>query len=154
MRLYIIRHGEALSPGVDPQRSLSGEGRRQAGLIGKFMQQAQVRVSEIWHSEKTRARETAQLIQESGSLGGTLIEKSGLLPNDPVETIATELNALDSEICIVGHLPFVGLLGAELTNPGDSGPQFVFETCAALCLERQGRGLWAVRWMISPAEIS
>lgn len=152
MKLYIIRHGEALSPDVDPERGLSDEGRRQADRLGAFLQEKQVHVPEIWHSPKARAQQTAQLVQASGDLGGTLIEKAGLLPNDSVEAIAIELEAIDTDVCIVGHLPFVERLSAALT--GQSSSHFVFDTCAACCLEREGSGNWAVRWMLSPPNYS
>ena len=150
MKVYLVRHGTAVPASADPREPLSNEGRNEAERLADFLSNAGVTVSETWHSAKDRARETAQLLVARGGLLGAARERMGLLPNDPVAAIAAELSVLDGDICIVGHLPFMDYLAAELTTNGMGGPEFVFGNCAMLCLERVTDTDWAVRWFISP----
>lgn len=150
MKVYLVRHGSATSPGDDPRRPLSEPGLRQAEKLADFVAKAGVTVQETWHSSKLRARETAEILVARGGLEGPLKERSGLFPEDPVGPVADELSAVDGDVCVVGHLPFMGYLAAELTSSGSGRTEFIFSTCTMLCLERHGRGNWAVRWLISP----
>ena len=150
MKVYLVRHGSATTSNADPRRPLSVQGRSEAEKLADFLAKAGIAVQETWHSSKDRARETAEILVARGGLQGAPRERSGLLPEDPVGPIADELAVLDGDVCIVGHLPFMGYLAAELTSKGSGRPEFVFTTCAMLCLERYGRGDWAVRWFVSP----
>ena len=150
MKVYLVRHGSAMPSGADSRRPLSTEGRKQAEKLADFLAKAGIRVNETWHSSKDRARETAEILVSRGGLQGTPRERSGLLPEDPIGPIADELALLEGDVCIVGHLPFMGYLAAELTSKGSGTPEFVFTTCAMLCLERFGHSDWAVRWFVSP----
>ena len=150
MKVYLVRHGSATSSGDDPRRPLSEPGLRQAEKLADFVAKAGVAVQETWHSSKLRARETAEILVARGGLEGPLKERSGLLPEDPVGPVADELSAVDGDLCVVGHLPFMADLAAELTSSGSARTEFIFSTCTMLCLERHGRGNWAVRWLISP----
>ena len=150
MKVYLVRHGSATSPGVDPRRPLSEPGRHEAEKLADFVAKAGVTVQETWHSSKLRARETAEILVARGGLKAPLKELSGLLPEDPVGPVADELSAVDGDLCVVGHLPFMADLAAELTSSGSARTEFVFSTCAMLCLERDKRRAWAVRWLVSP----
>ena len=154
MRVYLVRHGSAMPSNADPRRPLSVQGRKEAEGLADFLAKAGITVQETWHSSKDRARETAEILVAQGGLQGAPRERSGLLPEDPVAPIADELAVLDGDVCIVGHLPFMGYLAAELTSKGSARPDFVFTTCAMLCLERYSRSDWAVRWFVSPELLS
>lgn len=150
MKLYLVRHGSALPSTMDPERPLSDLGRRQAERLADFLVTAGVHVEEIWHSSKVRACETARILHDRGGIGGILSEVPGLLPSDSIEAIAKQLDAIDEHICLVSHLPFIAYLAAALTSASAHGPEFMFDTCSMLCLERAGKGAWAVRWLVSP----
>jgi len=150
MKVYLVRRASATSSGVDPRHPLSKPGRHEAEKLADFVAKAGVTVQETWHSSKVRARETAEILVARGGLEGPLRERSGLLPEDPVGPVADELSAVDGDLCVVGHLPFMAYLAAELTSSGSGRTEFVFSTCTMLCLERDKRGAWAVRWLVSP----
>ncbi len=154
MKVYLVRHGSAMPSNADPRRPLSEQGRKEAERLADFLAKAGVTVQETWHSSKDRARETAEVLVSRGGLQGAPHERTGLLPEDPVAPIADELSVLDGDVCVVGHLPFMGYLAAELTSKGSGRPEFVFTTCAMLCLERYGPADWAVRWFVSPDLLS
>ena len=150
MKVYLVRHGSALSSHEDPERPLSEEGRYEATRLADFVAKAGIKVHETWHGPKARARETAQMLFEQGRLEGPLKQRAGLLPEDPVALVAEELEALDADICLVGHLPFMAYLTGTLVAGDPHGTPIAFETCAMLCLERSGRGAWVLRWFVSP----
>ena len=52
MRLYLIRHGDALGPEVDPARPLSQRGRNEAERLGAYLGSLSLELSEIWHSNR------------------------------------------------------------------------------------------------------
>ncbi len=150
MRVYIVRHGQAGAAATDSARQLSAEGRAEVVKLGQFAARVGVRVSAVWHSPKVRARETAQLLNDSGRLGGALIEQSGLLPEDDPSDVAAELEAIGDDVCIVGHMPHVSYLVSMLVA-GSGAPLVRFETAAMACLEREAPGSWRILWHVFPA---
>ena len=64
MKLYLVRHGEALSEHVARERPLSDKGKRDAAAMAAFLGRAGIRVAEVQHSGKARARETAELLSQ------------------------------------------------------------------------------------------
>lgn len=151
MRVYLVRHGQALDSNEDPKRPLSEAGRKDVFKLAQFAVRAEVKAAEVWHSPKARARQTADLLNEGGQLGGTLRERDGLLPNDDVGPVADELSAASENVCVVGHLPYLGILAAHLLQGRDAAPFIEFDAAAMLCLEREGPGPWRLHWLVSPA---
>ena len=62
MKLYLMQHGEALSPGEDSRRPLSARGRKETEKMASFLQSIGLELHSIWHSQKLRAVETAQIL--------------------------------------------------------------------------------------------
>ncbi|MFH1387218.1 MAG: histidine phosphatase family protein [bacterium] len=115
MRIYLVRHGEAVPAEVDPKRPLSARGRNEVeGAVRELMAEG-AKISEIWHSEKLRAKQTAQIIARDLGIK-VVIEKKGLKPDDDPGPIADLLRAANKTILIAGHLPFLPKL-AKLLDP-------------------------------------
>lgn len=108
MRLYLVRHGSARPKSEDPDRHLSDEGIRQVRKVAAFLSPLGIRVSAIWHSGKTRAAETAEIIAEAVKAGGGVVEHEGLAPKDAVAPVARQAARAGRDLAIVGHLPFLG----------------------------------------------
>ncbi len=149
MKLYLIRHGEAVLEQVDTERPLSKKGRDGAAKVAAFMQQAKVKVNEIWHSRKLRAKQTAEIIAEAIEVDEVL-EINGLLPNDPVIDILDEIYEADEDLVIVGHLPFLAKLFAQLLVNDESCEIIEFKASAAVCLNHNPDIGWEVCWLVSP----
>lgn len=148
MYLYLIRHGDAVSEKVNPERPLSEKGMLDVSEVAAFMACADIKVDEIWHSTKLRAKTTAKVIAEA--IGHkNLVEREGLNPNDPVDTIAQEANSLHENIIIVGHLPFLDLLASQLLVNNQELHVVNFKTGGVLCLEKWEEG-WHIAWMMNP----
>ena len=58
MFVYLVHHGDAVGPNVDPQRPLSSLGHQQVEMLSRQVAAFSVSPMVIWHSGKLRARQT------------------------------------------------------------------------------------------------
>jgi len=149
MKVYLVRHGKAYSKSEDPSRSLTGQGRTAVERMAAKLEGLGIEVGEIRHSGKTRAKQTAEILAK-GVNCGKIKESEGLAPNDPVDDIHYELVSGDSDIMIVGHLPFMGILAARLLKHSDDGGVIHFSTATVAALEKTPSGDWTILWVLSP----
>ena len=150
MRLYLVQHGEALSKEVDSDRPLSDHGRRDIEGLAGFLANRDVRVSQVWHSGKTRARQTAELLAAAVAPGMKIEARAGLAPNDPIEDFAGKLATWREDAMVVGHLPFMARLVTRLVAKNDDGATVAYLPGSLVCLERDEDGTWAIAWMLRP----
>lgn len=143
-----MQHGEAVAESVDPSRPLSGRGRNELRLIAGFMRQARVKIDEVWHSEKLRARQTAELISKELALNNVL-EKKWLKPDDPVKEVFKEIGKNHRTVMIVGHMPFLQKLVSSLLAVGQEKKLVKFEPGGVVFME-DGQFGWQVAWMVIP----
>ncbi|MDH4185320.1 MAG: phosphohistidine phosphatase SixA [Nitrospinota bacterium] len=150
MRLYLARHGEALPKHIDPQAPLSDTGRWEAETIAGFLADSHVRYEAIFHSGKTRARQTAEIFAQTAAEGPKPEQLDSIDPMDPPEHLLPTIAGWRQNTLVVGHNPFMGhLLGLLLGGHG--APALAeFSTCSVACLQRGSAGVWTLRWMVSP----
>ncbi|HIA47173.1 MAG TPA: hypothetical protein EYN96_04210 [Candidatus Hydrogenedentes bacterium] len=153
MRLILIRHGDAAMAADDDSRKLDDEGRRQAAVLGAWLGELGFDPPLIWHSNKIRTRETADIVVEIAGWSSKPIETQGLRPSSPVEEAAIQIEAEDTDLVIVGHMPFMSGLASHLVSGPGTTSYWEFATCGTLILERSGRGQWVVLAFTSPALI-
>lgn len=154
MKLYLVRHGEAMLKTIDPARPLSDKGRAQASKMAAFLKPQRIEVEAIWHSGRARALQTAEILLAAVSVREGILEHDGLAPNDPVKPLAKEVTKAPGDLVIVGHLPFLDRLASMLLT-GDKGSEFVcFDEAAAACLERDEEGRWALQWLVAPVLVA
>ncbi|MFH1338650.1 MAG: phosphohistidine phosphatase SixA [Candidatus Omnitrophota bacterium] len=150
MKLYLVQHGLALPEEKDSRKPLSPEGKDTTQKVGKFLDTKGVKVECIWHSEKLRSIQTAQVLSECISYPRTEKRKD-LNPSDPVDRFYTEFLKINKDFMIVGHLPFLQKL-ASLLLTGSEGLELVsFRYSAVLCLEYRDK--WKISWFITPEMI-
>ncbi len=153
MKLYLLRHGDALPASLDPERPLSGRGREQIRQVAALARERGIGFRQLFTSPLVRARESASLLVAAAPLSsedGLPDPAEGLLPNDPVAPWARRLATLGEDAAIVGHNPFLEEL-AECLIPG---VRMVFETGTLLALERSDVGTWRLRYRIDPTGAS
>ena len=150
MKVYLVRHGEAVSSDVDPQRPLSDQGQADVQKVAVFIEHLRVSVEHIWHSGKLRAAQTAEILAGTVSVKKGCSSRGGLGPNDDASTIAHELDAYDTDLMIVGHLPFLWNLTSLLAVGKETADVIAFEAGAMVCLERRDHGTWQISWTIAP----
>jgi len=149
MKVYLVRHGEAVSSQFDPKRPLSQQGLADVQKIASFIKSLKISVEHIWHSGKLRAAQTAEI------LGSVMLMKDcsardGLGPNDDITTITEELEAYDTDLMIVGHLPFLGYLVSLLLADRQTANIVTFDAGSIACLNCSDPGRWQIEWMITP----
>ncbi len=154
MLLFLVRHGEAKSKEINPDRHLTDNGKKEVEKTAEFMKSFNLQVHAVWHSGKTRAEETAQLLGEAFTIEDGIIAREGLTPNSPTPPIRDEIIQLNKNLMIVGHLPFMGKLASLLLSEQESPNIINFEECGILCLERgENNNQWFIHWLISPGLI-
>ena len=150
MRLYLVQHGEALPKEVDSDRPLSDRGRHDIERLAGFLAKRDVRVAHAWHSGKTRARQTAEILAAAVAPGAEAGVLAGLAPNDPAADFAAKLADWREDAMVVGHLPFMARLVTRLVARSDGGTTVAYLPGSLVCLERDEDGAWAIAWMLRP----
>jgi phosphohistidine phosphatase len=149
MKVYLVRHGEAVSSQSDPERPLSKQGRAEIKKVASFIKPLGITVEHIWHSGKLRASQTAEILANVVTVKDCSARK-GLKPNDDITTIADELEAYDTTLMLVGHLPFVANLASLLVSGKEFTSVVSFDAGSVVCLNRSDPGQWQIEWMITP----
>ncbi len=147
MRLYLVRHGKAQPKEKDPNKSLSSQGRSLTRKTGLFLKEKQFIVDVIWHSPKKRAAETAEIIIQNLSCD-QIEERDDLNPDDPVKKFPKEIETINKELMIVGHLPFLQKLVSLLLTGKESLDLVEFANSGVICLEFEEN--WKILWCVSP----
>ena len=147
MHCYLVRHGDALSAHVDPERPLSPRGREEVAALGQLALRRNVQVGEICHSGIRRARETAEILARYLKPPGGVRQIAGLLPEDDPELGKAELELIAEPVMWVGHLPYMNRLAALLVS-GAAAVEFT--PAAMLCCSKTGAG-WRIDWRLAPA---
>ncbi len=150
MKVYLVRHGDAVSSEIDRQRPLSDKGRADVRKIASFIRPLKVCVERIWHSGKPRAAQTAEILAGAVATEKGCSVREGLGPNGDVSTIADELDAYDTDLMIVGHLPFLWNLTSLLAAGRETADVVAFSAGAMACLKRRDHGVWRIVWMVAP----
>ena len=148
MHFYLVRHGEAKAEHEDPQRPLSERGRRDVENVARAAAARGVQVSAILHSDKLRAKQTAEILARSLSPGLGIRQIRGLSPeNDPVIAKA-ELEGADEPLMLVGHLPHLGRLASLLISGDPERVAVDFPPAAMICIARMKK--WEMKWTLTP----
>jgi phosphohistidine phosphatase len=149
MKLYLVRHGDAVSERDDLSRPLSGTGQVEIERLAKWLVNANTTLPEIRHSTKTRAAQTARTIANTLTPTPKTREVQGLLPNDDFRRVAGDVAHEEHDLMLVGHMPFMGLLGNMLLNGSPDAERVSFPTGGMVVLERTDDG-WKLEHVIDP----
>ncbi len=150
-RIYLMQHGKPMSKEENPERPLSAAGIQDVERMAIHVGSLKLGVDHIWHSDKARARETAEIMARAFAPAPSPVSRSGLAPLDDVAPIAQELQALEADVMIAGHLPHLGRLAAFLLT-GRAEQEIVrFQQGGIVCLGREEKGAsWCILWMLVP----
>lgn len=149
MKLYLVRHGDAVPMVDDDKRPLSIQGRHEAENAGLLLKTINAKPAFIFHSTLLRGIETAQIIADVLGCDEQITERFGLLPEDTTDHWVSELSTESQNCLIVGHLPFLPALASVLLTGSEDDIAFKFSTGSVLCLEREGYGVWSMRHFIT-----
>ena len=120
MRLYILRHGEALSKGdpavsSDAERPLVEEGIRRTRQAVEGFSKLGLQAQAIFTSPWLRAKQTAAIAAEVLGMSDRLFELAELAGDRPIESLMSALTKHShQDIILVGHNPQLSDLAAYL----------------------------------------
>ena len=150
MILCLVQHGKAADKKVDLDRPLTEEGAREVESVGAFLSGKDLGPVAVWHSGKTRARQTAELLARHVAPRAALEARDGLAPKDDVGNVIEELREREEDLMIVGHLPFLSKLAAALVAGNKDAGVVAFKNAGVVCLERDAENAWHVAWAVTP----
>ena len=149
MLVYLVRHGEALDQVEDTARPLSEKGERDITALAELLaRQYKIMPGYIYHSPRLRAAQTASIIGDILPGVPAPQEASGLGPTDDPALWADDMEAMDRDVMLVGHLPYMSRLASTLLLWDARREILNFTPGTMVCLEKSG--IWRVKWMISP----
>ncbi len=150
IRVYLVQHAEAKREDEDPARPLTEKGGTDARRMARYgVQHAGIRARRILHSGKLRARQTAEVWREC--LGDVEIaEADGLDPLADPAIWATRLDGLTEDTMLVGHLPHLSRLLAQMLCGNAAGEVVAIRNGGVTCLERSQEDHWLLQWVLTP----
>lgn len=149
MKIYLVRHGKSNPANIDPEKGLSEIGKQDIIRLAESVRHLGISVHQIWHSGKTRARQTAEILSKVVRTEEGLAERDGLKPNDPAEATALEINAYNCDLMLVGHLPFLARLASLLFSGDLDRCAFDFPPGTMTCFNYKD-DIWSLEFSISP----
>lgn len=147
MRVYLVQHGKALSPEIDPEKGLSPQGKEEVDRLGKFFAKKSFPLFTILHSGKKRAKETAEILGKHLEPELSLEEYHHLNPNDSIDEVYTRIVAEEKNLMVVGHLPFLDRLVTRMVEGREDGSIVEFSNGKTVCLEKKNGG-WVIEWVV------
>ncbi|HEY1372196.1 MAG TPA: phosphohistidine phosphatase SixA [Candidatus Binatia bacterium] len=151
MEFFLVRHGDARPSSEDPRRPLSERGREEVEVVARPAA-SRIAVSAIFHSDKLRARETAEIMARFVRPQKGVKEISGLAPDDDPWIAKAELETADAPVMLVGHLPHLARLASLLLTGQSERTMLDFSTATVVCLAFE-RGAWNFCWSIAPDDL-
>lgn len=124
MRVYLIRHGEAVPSGYahDGDRPLADEGRARVKRTAAVWTAAGEPAPDLWLvSPFVRAVQTAELFLGAFGKNGPVATSRALEPAGRLFTVMEMIDRFSSSrqaIAVVGHQPLLGEVGAQLLGIG------------------------------------
>lgn len=154
MKLYLVRHGEAVDPDLEGDPPLSPKGCHEVRQVASLLSEEGVCVDHIFHSFKLRAAQTAGILASMLTDDGTAQEQNGLGPSDGVDSLLDEMAGWTGDRMLVGHLPFLQKFCAALFTDSDSKVPFTIPTGSVICIESRSGDSWSLRWMVKPETLT
>ena len=150
MPLYLVRHGEAYSEAADPDRSLTEAGKVTVDGMAQLTAAFNIPVSQILHSGKTRARQTAEIFSNYLKPSEGVAEIKAINPYDDVAAIVPKLDQTLNTM-MVGHLPFMERLVSYLITGSQERSIIKFQTGGIVCLDQIAKNeSWYIKWALMP----
>jgi phosphohistidine phosphatase len=154
MQLYLVQHGAATNEAEDPQRRLTAEGAKTVERMAGCLSQLNLGVDRIEHSDKERARQTAEIMAAHLGLAQGTRQVAGMAPNDDVAPMRERMQNESSSLMLVGHLPYLSRLLSLLLGVPQDRMLVAFQMGGVVHLEREEKGEWRLRWILVPDLLS
>jgi phosphohistidine phosphatase len=148
VQLYLVHHGDAVGPDVDPQRPLSAVGRAGVDYAAAKAAERGAHPSVVWHSGKLRAKQTAEAFWRACNALAEFSATRDLQPDDPPAWIRDRLRGETRDILIAGHFPHLPRLLALLLGRSEGiAIDFPLHGVVALVTDDEGE-TWKDEWRL------
>ena len=147
MRLYLVHHGDAVGPDVDPRRPLTPEGRAAVIRLAESSAGRGAKPTVVWHSGKLRAKQTAEEFWRACNPLAEFSATRDLQPDDPPQWMRDRLFGETRDILLAGHFPFMPRLLELLVSGGEAGSLFPQHGVVALTTDDEGQ-TWREMWRL------
>lgn len=153
MKLYFLRHADALEGANDEIRPISDRGMKQSRTLARFLMQAGIRFDAAWSSPLVRAQQTAEIILENcnDSASRRLQITDCLLDDASQKDFNDWLRKLPESrhILLVGHAPTLAervrrLLGISLSEALE------LPKAGLACLATEDRRTATLKFLLTP----
>jgi phosphohistidine phosphatase len=148
--LYLVQHGEAKREEEDPARGLTESGKDDVSHVAAALRKMNVPVRRILHSGKTRAMQTAQILEDNLKKKQGVAETDSLAPMDDPLIWVKRIDGIDEDIMLVGHLPYMAKLTGVLLCGDKEKACIDFKMGGVVCCKRIDDRCWTVERMIVP----
>jgi phosphohistidine phosphatase len=139
VRVYLVHHGDAVGPEVDPRRPLSPVGQASVDRLAALAATRGVRPDVVWHSGKLRSKQTAEAFWRACNALAEFSATRDLQPADPPSWMRDRLIGESRDILLVGHFPHLpGLLASLLQGESDRVVAFPLHGIVALMTHDSG----------------
>jgi phosphohistidine phosphatase len=163
MKIYLIRHSNAVDPGTpgyedDSTRPLTEKGRDKIDRIASALQGLGVNPDLIVSSPYVRARETAEIVAKMLKYKKDLAFSEVLVPMGEADEVIGEINEKYhvDELILVGHEPNMSTLIGTLTA-GKPDLAIILKKGGVCCLSaddlRTDRSA-VLEWLLTPKILS
>ena len=151
MKLYCVRHGEAESSDINPERPLTEKGREDVEHVARFMGESGLHLDCILHSPKKRTVETATIFSQ-------YLEAEQVIQCEPlldeqcdIAPLVDQIATWSQDTMLVGHLPFMyQLVSALVIGRPDYYPIVNYPPGTVICLDRYQHERWIISWLLNP----
>ncbi len=153
MKLFLLRHADAVHGFPDADRPLSPKGISQIKELARSIKHKSTgNIENIWHSPLLRAKQTATLFEKNFDLKSKTFVREELVPGGSVESLAYELETLDQDTLLVGHNPHMEALTSFLLKKNSHPSIVAFKKAGIACLEYSSDPdqSWILQWYAFP----
>jgi phosphohistidine phosphatase len=142
--LFLVHHGDAVGPEVDPRRPLSPAGSSAVERLAEKSAKMGAQPAVVWHSGKLRAKQTAEIFWRSCNALAEFSAARDLQPGDPPAWMRDRVRHEPRDLLLAGHFPNLpGLL--RLLVP--DAPSFPPHGIVALQTDDDGE-TWRELWRL------
>ncbi|MCL0097141.1 phosphohistidine phosphatase SixA [Dehalococcoidia bacterium] len=149
MKVYLVQHGESKSEIEDPDRPLTEKGKETVASVARYLASLGMEVAEILHSDRLRARQTAELFAQHLSPARGAKEEKWLGPLDDPQKARRLIQQAEGPLMIIGHLPHLSRLASLLILGTPENEIIRFKMGGVVCLSKSD-SKWFVEWVLVP----
>ncbi len=154
MKLYCVRHGEAVNAFENPERPLTLQGKEDIKILARSLASHGVQINHLIHSRRLRASQTAEILADALKPQKITEAKTGFDENDSIEDALEMIQHWQDDTMLVGHMPFMSHLVSALVVKNAHQTLVNYRPGTVVILEYSaGEGCWMIGGVVSPSMI-